>query len=333
MNFCLTQSKLCGLVVFAMSLLVTDFADAQCSTCAAPTVAYQPVTYQAAQPVVAYRDRWYLGRALDRWRSRGLSRTVPTYSTVGYTPYTASYVPYTASYAPATYTAAYRPYTVGYASYYRPYVTSYAPLTPACTTCAQTVARPVVLQPSCGSCGCDPCSCASPCTSCASPCSTCASSCDSCSVSSVSQATYTQPSCSSCAASSTYTTPPSSTYSGTPSSAGPNVGQQTPQPQLEPTPGNSIYQSNRPEGAPTPEPAQYPGPEDTSTYHEMRAPKLLDPSDRTAFRTGSHGPTVDVWNAVYSKPEVRENTSQVSYQTRSQEEIDAQGWNAVAPGQ
>ena len=319
------QSLLVGLVVVTMAALYVESVTAQCATtCAAPTTAfqtaaYQPVAYQVAQPA-AYRPYtgWYPGKFINLWRSRGLTTAAPVAPN-----YMAAYAPYTAGYSP--YTARYAPRQVAY----RPYVTSYALLAPACTSCVQTVARPVVMRPviaaSCSGCGCDPCSC--------SGCSACSGS--------VSQASYTEPACSSCAASAPIYTTPSSPAS--PSSIGqPIVGPQTPQPQLQPTPEDSTYRSNRPlEGSSSPqnsggsaeEPQQDPGPadsSDSSTYFDLRAPKLLDPSDRTALRTSSRKPTVDVWTAVYRKAKTS-RVSQVSHD-RAQAEIDAEGWTAVNSG-
>ncbi|MCG8449365.1 MAG: hypothetical protein MI725_07290 [Pirellulales bacterium] len=307
-----THSMFVVLVVVATTALFTETASAQCTTCPAPTVAYQPVTYQVAQPVVTRqtRARWYPGKLLDRWRSRGLTAQ-QTYA-VGYAPYAAAYAPYTVGYAP--YGVGYAPQTVAY----RPYVTSYAPLTPACNTCVQRVARPVVLQrvaaAGCAICGCDPCNC--------NPCG-----CASCPTTGVSQAIYTESAgCPTCATG-------AATY--TPSQ--PNVGPQTPPPVLndvEPAPQDSTYRTQRATegGGNGSKVDHYPGPAegaDTSTYFDLKAPKLFDPSDRTARRsTSSRGPTVDVWNAVYRKP-VTGNVSQVS-QSRTQAEIDAEGWTAVS---
>ena len=290
------QLMLVGLAAVAMTAPLVTNASAQCTTCAVPTVAYRPV---AAQPVVAYRPYtgWYPGKWLDGWRSRRLTTAVPVY---------------TASYAPQQVA-------------YRPYITSFAPLAPACRECVQTVARPVVLQPilnSCSTCGCDSCSCSS-CSACSAP---------------VSQASYTEPACSSCAASGgpSYVTPPSSSGQAI-------VGPPTPQPQLETSPPTTTFRRSEGGQAPAgtdgnskPEPQSDPGPaddSDASTFFDLRAPMLLDPSDRTARRSSSRKPTVDVWTAVYrrSTNAAATNTASQASHTRSQAAVDAEGWTAVEP--
>ncbi len=326
MNLRMKQLAQIGFAILIMSTLCVAQGNSQCSTCPTPQVAYQPVTYQAAQPVVAYRpyNGWYPGKLIDRWRSRGLSTAVPTYTT------------------------SYTPYTVGYATQqvaYRPCITSYAPLAPACHQCARPVVMRPILSSPCSTCGCDSCS-----TCDCSPCScTGCSSCSSCSTCStpVNQATYTEPVCSSCTA-------------GGSTAGQTSAGPPTPQPRLDKAP---IYHSNRPqnenggdpegsiitegnvipEGSVIPEgngnldsQQNDPGPVEssgTSTYFELQAPKLLDPSDRTALRSSSRKPTVDVWTAVYRKS-TNSSASNTSHQVRpaqSQAEIDAEGWTAVAP--
>jgi len=297
------QLMLVGLAAVAIAAPLVTNASAQCTTCAVPTVAYQPV---AAQPVVAYRPYtgWYPGKWLDGWRSRRLTTAVPVYA---------------ASYAPQQVAYNYAPQQVAY----RPYITSFAPLAPACSSCVQTVARPVVLQPilnACSStCGCDPCSC----SACSAP---------------VSQASYTEPACSSCAASGgpSYVTPPSSSGQAI-------VGPPTPQPQLETSPPTTTFRPSEGGQAPAgtdgnskPEPQSDPGPaddSDASTFFDLRAPMLLDPSDRTARRSSSRKPTVDVWTAVYrrSTNAAATNTASQASQTRSQAGIDAEEWTAVEP--
>ena len=112
-------------------------ANAQCTTCATPTVVAMPVTYSVYQPVVTQQPPtgWYLGRWFDRRRAKrqavanAAAQTTYAYYgtnyTVGYAT-TAGYQHYTAAYAPVS------PVT------YQPYVTAYAPLT------RTVVARPVV---------------------------------------------------------------------------------------------------------------------------------------------------------------------------------------------
>ncbi len=349
------RTMLAGLVLVAITLSVAGEASAQCATCAVPTVAYQPVV---AQPTVAYRPYtgWYPGKWLDQWRMRrstvpaSRAAYAPTYSAAYAPTYTAAYAPaYTTAYAP-TYTAAYAP---TYTAAYRPYLTSYAPLSAAvaapCNTCTQTVARqvlmrPVVVAPACNTCSFTP-SCG----------------CDACSTG-LSQAHFneysSEPACSSCAGGTVgHVVPPS--YSNAPSAGAPIVGPPTGQPNYTnpvPAPADSRYKSNRPlEGSgnrargnrDSDSPAdgvdpldEYdPGPAtdvDPSTYYN--APRLLDPRDRTAARSykkatrsykKSHQPTVDVWTAVYRGPAKHRNISQASRRTRSQAEIDADGWTAV----
>ena len=324
---------LTGLVLVAMTVMLSGEVAAQCATCAAPTVAYQPV---AVQPAVAYRPYtgWYPGKLLDQWRMRGA--TTPAY--------TASYSPYTAAYAPS-YTAAYSP---AYTAAYTPYVSSYAPLSApvasGCNTCshtayyplAQTLSRQVVLRqvvaPACNTCSYTP-SC----------------ECSSCCSTGVSQAAYVEPAyaapgCSSCAGGSASHAAPSVPYQSPNSYESPNVGPPTPQPRLEPEPApqGPSYRSNKHPArpgdldAPAKEEADPfdefdPGPAgevDPSTY--FNAPRLLDPSDRTAVRSRSRKPTVDVWQAVYRKPATASQVSQTSARrARTQAEIDAEGWAPV----
>jgi len=329
MKFLNLRCLLAGLLLVAVSLLLVGDAAAQCATCPSPTVAYQPVTAYspvAVQPTVAYRPYtgWYPGKWLDQWRLRRAGVTAPA-STTAYTP------TYTAAYAP-TYTAA-----------YRPYVTSYAPLSapaqPACNTCTQTayyrvtqtVARPVLMRPVVVAPVCNTCSFTPAC------------GCDACS-SGVSQATYTEPACSSCAAASATAPADSTSYGAS------NVGPQTPQPSLAPVPdaansqlrqkpavsGSGTRESAPPAGSDLNEidPLEKfdPGPAASETDSSTYYPQLLDPRDRTA--RSSRQPTVNVWNAVYRKTgAIHQASRQTSRKpvVRSQAEIDADGWSAVAP--
>jgi len=80
---------------------------------------------------------------------------------------------------------------------------------------------------------------------------------------------------------------------------------------------------------PTPDPA--PAADDASTY--LAPPKLLGPSnDRTANR-----PTVDVWNAVYRQPAagaaVSTTVAKPVSATRTEAQIDSEGWVSVPAGQ
>jgi len=322
MKFPITRVSLAGpvfvaMVFVAMASMAADSANAQYSTCSTPTVAYQPVI---AQPVattqyqVAQYAGWYPGKLLDRWRLRnyglgnyGMAAPVaPTY-----TPYTASYAPYTASYP--TYTAGYTPYVTAYAPLRRTVVarpiiqTSYYAASP-CSSCVQTVARPVVLSPVVHA----------GCSTCAVP------NCGGCSACStipmgVSQATFNQPAgCSGCA-----TSPAIPSYSPAPSlapsSPSRTVGPPTPQPQLspsEPAPARSNY--------PDPSPQK-----DLDTSTSFESPQLFDPNDRTAQRLSSDGPTVGVWNAVYHKSTAGQIKQTRGKPARTQAEIDAEGWQSI----
>jgi len=312
-----------GLALVAVLGLTVQTVSAQCAVCPAPTVAYRPVTtvaYQpvvaqpvVAQPVVAYKPYtgWYPGKLLDQWRLRryGVTNTAAPAYTAAYAPATVT-TNYVTSYAPLASTTAARP--IMQTSFFAPTV--------------QTVARPVLLRPVVV---------ARPVVAACCP-------------TGVSQAAYAAPApAPACAACATGTSVPSYSAPSYPS-GGASVGPPTPQPQLspsEPTPSSSRYRSQRPT---SPSPAQgsgardngsnhndaqkpdvYPSPEpesDSSTY--LEAPKLFHPKgDRTASR-----PSVEVWNAVYHKPVATSAVSQ-SHETpssRTQAEIDAEGWYAVS---
>ena len=337
-----TQSLLVGLFSAVVALFVTNSVQAQCGTCTTPALGYQAATYQVASPVVSVpvRTRWYPGKYLfGRWRNRGVNAQ-QTYAvsyapyTPAYNSYTAAYAPYTAGYAPAAVNYGYRPYTVGYGAYRvgfasigaptvskAAYVTSYAPLTPACSTCAQTVARPVVVQrvaaPCCNTCNYNPCN----------TCNVAPYSANSaCCATGISQAGYAEPTCSTCSPATTVI--PSSP---TPDASQPGLGPTTSQPQLNgsalPYNAQSPVDNGKVETQKVdPGPAQ--GTDSSTYYYEMKAPRLLDPTDRTAQLPRSHrGPTVDVQNAVYSQ-RVSSSAASVSL-SQSQAEIDAQGWTAV----
>lgn len=158
-------------VAAAAFCLAASSAQAQCSTCVTPQVAYSPVVYNS---YTTY-DGWYLGKYIGRMGQRIFGTApAPAYQ-VGYAPAYGAY--------PQTYAASYAP-TYSYASY--------APSCNTCGTspcgCAQTTYRPVVMQPvtSCATCYAPACS---PCNSCGT--------CDTCS-SGVTQATYDAPVSSSC---------------------------------------------------------------------------------------------------------------------------------------
>ncbi|MCH2115396.1 MAG: hypothetical protein MK171_10875 [Pirellulales bacterium] len=329
----LIRLMLVALVASTTTALFAERATAECATCPAPAVGYHTVAYQPAQPVVAYRPYtgWYLGKLLDHWRARGLTRRIDR--AVSPTTYAASYPPYTTAYAP--YTAGCASYSVGYARRlpaYAPYLTSYAPLTSPGNTCAQTVTRPVVLSPvivgNCLTCSCDPCGCASSCAG-------------------VSQAVYGAPPCTSCAAGATTYSSPStpSSIPNTPSL--PSTGPPTGQPELNDQHSlleNETFRTNRPTtingnhgdgtgsaGSKSDHPGSVDD-SDSSTFFDLKAPNLFDPSDQTAAQpSDAHGPTVHVWSAVYRKPvtDSSQGATKLVSENRSQAEIDAEGWSEV----
>ena len=160
----------------ATLLLVAERAAAQCDSCAAPTLGYQPAAaYQptvaylptfaaqpavaatpvALQPAVSYTpyNGWYPGKWLDQMRMRRWSNAAPATSTTAgypvYPAYGANYAAYSASYVP--YSAGYAPYAASYApAAAAPYVSSYAPLQSAYQTsyyAPTTVLRPAILTP------------------------------------------------------------------------------------------------------------------------------------------------------------------------------------------
>lgn len=310
----LLQKSILVVAGLAISLGAYSTADAHCSTCVTPTVAYRPVAYQANYS--GYTG-WYPGY----WLSRLFSPS--TY-------YSASYAPsyYTASYAPR-YTAAYAPtYSVGYAPTYqtvaRPIALSsyYAPS--SCTTCNYGCGtgcgtQQVTLRPAC--CGTGP----------TSGCSACGHSPCSCSASHVAPAVYASPPpspCSSCVTGAAYTpgtypsprvpaSPPGMTAPLSPST--PRTFSQESQPSLEP-------QSNvAPERTAIPSSSEGSA---TRSSNYFEAPTLFNPRDRVTQRRST-----PIWNAVYQKQVV---AKQVAYRTvdratvsRAQAERDAAGWNSV----
>jgi len=284
-------------IVLALLAMVTTVGEvrAQCATYPAPTVvAYQPtVAYQpvVAQPVVVQpRTGWYPGKLWDQLRLRRW-----TTDTVAPT-YTAAYAPYNAAAYSAT------PYRAAY----RPYLTAYAPLARR-----QFVARPVVLQPTYAY------SAASNC------CNTCSTG--------VSQATYNAPaaSCSSCATGSF--------------SNGAITGPPTPTPKWpldELTPTKADYPSGvdttvKKQIDPTPAKGEE-GADDSGAILEAPSWKLpAFGEDRAASRSRTNRPSVNVWNAVYRGRTTAHSVSRSrptsrTQAERTQAEIDAEGWQAVA---
>jgi len=323
----MTRVGLASFVFLALAILTADSTNAQCSTCPAPTVAYQPVVVQPTtvyQPVVTtQRTGWYPGKLFDKMRLRYYGVAAP--ATTTYAPSTASYAPYTA--AAPTYTAGFAPYVTAYAPLRRTLVarpivqTAYYPVATAspCTSCAQTVARPVILNPVV-----------------AAGYPTVPTGVD--------QASFAQPDCSRCATSAA--TP---SYSSTPipaatNPAGGTYGPSTPQPHLnpdEPAPSRSNFTPSTPAGSGTrgeksivdPLDKQDPlPPENPDTNTSFEAPRLFDPSDRTALRPSSSSPTVDVWNAVYRKSSTDQVIPTSFKPKRTQAEIDADGWQSVPRG-
>ncbi|MEM9657621.1 MAG: hypothetical protein AAF961_04595 [Planctomycetota bacterium] len=354
----------------ASSTLVVE-ADAQCTTCASPTVAYYQPAVQptvAYQPVVTYQEQssWYLGRMFDRWRLRRYNRRAARSAATA----TAA-APYTVGYAPTVYTPTATPYVTAYAPMQRAVTqTTYQPVTSvsSCSGCAQTtyrpimtqtyapatVYRPVVMRPVIAASpivqtGCNTCMTSSPCSACDS-----GSACSSCSGATTVYGTSTYGAssggCSSCAGATPSITYPSSdaatltpsiTPSITPSTAGgssgPVVGPTTPQPTLEPsvaTPDSSYFRGTG-GGATEAGAAETPTPaegEASGASTRLEAPQLLQP--KNADRTARR-PSVDVWQAVYQKPatnaEVRPTSAKRAARPLDAEE-NPDGWYAPSRG-
>jgi hypothetical protein len=327
-------SFLIALLLFAAPFATQ--ANAQCCGMPATTAYYPTTAYTAAYP--AQSTGWYPGYWLQRITSR-LFGSPSTYVTAY--PTTAYY----AGYAPA-YTAAYRPaYTVGYAttsyaapmSYAAP--TSYAAPAPACPTCPSYSAsyapvQQVTVQSACPS-GCAPCTAGA---------------------SYVPQQSYSgqsgaygvqaesygasagSPSCCQPAASgaqpATYTAPSPSGPAPTPAlqrtfeaqNAAPSLDPTTSVPERQQDaqrpPTNDANDTQQPI---QPEPAEengfdpYKVEEENSTY--FQAPKLFDPSDRTARRN-----VAPVVTAVYQKPADAPNSTSAQPISLQQAELDAMGW-------
>lgn len=273
------------------------------TTAYAPTynTAYAPVAYTTAYApaYTTYNSGWYPGRFLGR-----VNRSIWGQPTTTY------YAPtYTAAYAPA-YTAGYAPtYTAGYATtayYAAPACSScsagYAPA-PACSTCSACSAS---YAPACSSC--------STCDACSGSVSVVEAPCSNCTASAVAPAAYTE----------TVVAPPAASTYGTQST--PSTATQEPTPALPPdanVPGErTLREADKPAPAdplelePTAEPA-----DDSAT--NLQAPKLFDPSDRTASRHPA-----PVWTAVYHKVSGTKAAAQpISWQ---QAERDAEGWSSAA---
>lgn len=299
---------------FALALSSAADVQAQCTTCATPTVAYAPVVAAPSTVVVAPRLGLFDRLRLRRW---GVAYPATTYTaayapayTAAYTPsYVAAYAPtYTASYAPA-YTAAYAP--ASYAPAASPYLTSYAPMQRYAVSYAPTTVyqpallAPVETAPACTTCsyGCSTCSVASPCDSCAAAPA----------AGYVDQAGYAAaPStgCSTCE-------PASGTpvYPGVPAGSDPS----TPPPTIpEATDSGYLPIDPRPEA------------DDAASFGpDFPAPPLFNTNgDPTASR-----PTVDVHTAVYRRPANVTRTSTTAARpvttTPSRTAVDDSGWETV----
>jgi hypothetical protein len=340
------------LALLAVSLVCGASAGAlaQCATCGAQTVAYQPVAVQAFSPVTTttYSSGWYPGYWLGR-ANRAIWGVPATTTTVGFAPTAtfAAYQPaYAVGYAPvsscptcstcSTCAASYAPVcptcsTCSTCASYAPScptcstcTASYAPTCSTCSTCAAPVTvSEVVLRPVCDTCsGCSTCSPCSSCSSC-SGCSTCGAA------PTVTQAVYDQPApCASCGAS--QAAPVTTTAPSVYTTPAPAVTRATePQPTLAPTPQSAPPQSTFREtqkvepapatdSAPILQPTPQKGPGEGNSTN-LEAPRLLSPQDRTAQRNAA-----PVWMAVYNKP--ASGRTAVHTVSREQAIDDASGW-------
>ncbi len=306
-------AALSAAICLALALSSAADVQAQCTTCATPTVAYAPVVAAPSTVVVAPRLGLFDRLRLRRW---GVAYPATTY-TAAYAPaYTAAYAPsyvaayaptYTASYAPA-YTAAYAP--VSYTPAATPYLTSYAPLQRHAVSYAPTtvyqpaVLAPVETAPACTTCsyGCSTCTVASPCDSCAATPAT----------GYVDQAGYVAAptsGCSSCEA--TSGTP---VYSGVPAGSDPTI----PIPTIPESTSSGYPTDPRPEA------------DDAAAFGpDFPAPPLFNANgDATASR-----PTVDIHAAVYRRPTNVTRTSTTAARpvvaTPSRTAVDNSGWETV----
>ena len=309
------KSKHRILFVSALGLCLSFPALSHAACCGMGTTAYyQPAAYTAYSPAAytSYYGGWYPGYWLDRIRTR-LWGSPTTYVAAYPSTYAASYAP--------SYSVGYRPaYSVGYA-------TSYAAPAVGCSSCSACPTCPSysVGYSSCGTC-----------TTCAAP--------------AVSQAVYQQPAgCASCATPAAVVAPapamaapapqgaappaptpaPQSTY-GTQNGAPPYLspGATVPERQQEtqrPANGTQNGTQNGAQQEIQPEPGNDTNGKDpydvngeSSTY--FQAPKLFDPSDRTAQRS-----IAPVTTALYEKPVSYRNVS-LQRITAEQAQLDAAGW-------
>ncbi len=264
----LTSTTLFALAAATVMMMAPRAAQAQCTTCVTPQVAYSPVVYNN----YAY-EGWYLGKYLGR-ATRGLFGVAP--AAAYQAGYPATYAtPYA---APATYAAAYprtygvgfrRAHTVGYAPAYSYAVARPATYTSSPSCCTQTTYRPVVMQAVHDQ-------------------ATCCNSCNS--GGTVGQAIYqpsTPASCPSCATAS---------HAAPLAGAGPTNAPSLPS--HSPAPPSTFRREKPMTEAPA---TLDPIPAEESSFEEQNAgawdaPLLLDPNDRLTKR-----PTAPVWAAVYKK--------------------------------
>jgi hypothetical protein len=140
------------------------------------------------------------------------------------------------------------------------------------------------------------------------------SSCPNCTASAVAPASYSE----------TVVAPPAMSTYGTQST--PSSATQEPTPALPPDanvpPERTLQKADKPAPADPLELEPKAEPADDSAS-QMQAPKLFDPSDRTASRHPA-----PVWTAVYHKVSGAEAVAQpISYQ---QAEQDAEGWTSAS---
>jgi hypothetical protein len=330
-----TKFSLVFAVCFAMlAIVAAPVANAQCNTCATPVVAFSPVVAPATT-VTTFQPAdtgWYPGRLLDTWRMRRWGYTNPVAVTTTTAPTWTTAMPVTAAMPvttmmPVTSTAVVQTANFAPTSFSTPIVTSFAPLGQR-----QVLMRPVIVQQpvvaampviSSGCSTCSACEVAAPCSSCAA----------STVVEQASFAAAPAP-CANCAQGSAIT------YADQPAAA--MRSGETSQPTLTPqeaAPLQSRYpdvtpptNTNNSTQQPDPGPAAENKATESSSYFE--APALFIPGDKTAqqetIKRANRAPSVDVWNAVYRGPEGGE-LSRTSYkvETRTQAEIDADGWSSV----
>ena len=168
----LIRVSLAGFVFLALAMLTGDSTHAQCSTCATPTVAYQPVAVQPAAVVTTQYTGWYPGKWFDQrppakiWSHgtyvhtlhgslRSLHRIVSNLH---------SGLCSVCHWLRSAGKNGCRTGPVVQTSYYSAVAAS------PCSSCVQTVARPVVLSPvvttGCSTCGVLSCGGCSACSTC-----------------------------------------------------------------------------------------------------------------------------------------------------------------------